>query len=422
MKTLHLTNCWHPRSGGIRTFYHALLEAAEARGHEIRLVAPAESSRVERVGRHGLIYHVEAPPAPFSPSYRILYPHRMLWPGSAVHRIMAAERPDLVEVCDKFTMNYLGGLLRVRMLPGIDFRPVVIGLSCERLDRTFEVYAGPGTVYSWLSRLYLRWLYFPLADHHIAVSEFVAAELRQVSTGHKVERGVWVGPMGVDARTFGGVARDQEQRERVLALTGGDSDSVVLVYAGRIASEKNLPLLLETMQRLAERPDGHRYRLLLVGDGDARNQLMARAETHLPGQVHFATHQSNPAALAALLAACDIFVHPNPCEPFGIAPLEAMAAGLPVVAPDRGGILSYANRENAWLAPPNAVGFAQAIAALGADEGERSRRVARARETASASAWPAAASRYLDLYEHLHARVLRAEASPGLEPVFYSTR
>ena len=58
----------------------------------------------------------------------------------------------------------------------------------------------------------------------------------------------------------------------------------------------------------------------------------------------------------------DVFVHPNPREPFGIAPLEAMASGVPIVAPNAGGILSYATDENIWLVEPTGENFASACA------------------------------------------------------------
>ncbi len=73
--------------------------------------------------------------------------------------------------------------------------------------------------------------------------------------------------------------------------------------------------------------------------------------------------------LANLFANCDAFVHPNPREPFGITPLEAMASGLPVVAPNSGGVLSYANSENAWLSEPTAECFSEAIRDIFVDEG-----------------------------------------------------
>lgn len=422
MKTLHLTNSWHPNSGGIRTFYSAMLEAANAEGHSMRLVVPAEESRVEEVGRFGRIYHVRAPKAPFSPSYRILYPHRALLPGGDVYRILVSEQPDLVEVCDKFTMNYLGGLLRVGMLPGIDFRPAVVGLSCERLDQTARTYAFGESLSRWFASSYLRWLYFPLADHHIAVSSFVADELRAVSNGHKVDRGVWIGAMGVNAGIFASQKPDARTRKELLALAGGDETTRLLVYAGRMALEKNIPLLIGAMQLLTDACSPHDYRLLMVGDGDARAELEAEAEQRTPGLIHFIGHRREAQDLARLLASCDAFVHPNPTEPFGIAPLEAMAAGLPLVAPNSGGVVTYANEDNAWLAPPEPEAFARAIQDVFVDHGERQRRVEKARRDAEARTWPEAASHYLRLYRELHARVMRAGDGYSLDPAFVSTR
>lgn len=420
MKTLHLTNYWHPKSGGIRTFYTALMEAANDRGHQMRLVVPSGRNAVERVGRHGIIYEIESPPAPFGASYRILYPHRALLPGGRIHAILAQERPDLIEICDKFTLPYLGGLLRVGMVPGIDFRPAVIGLSCERLDRTIETYLPAGSWTKVFSSLYLRWLYFPLCDHHIAVSHYVAEELRAVSGGHKVDRGVWIGQMGADAARFGSIRRDVRARTELLIRLGGDDRTIILVYAGRMAREKNLPLLIETMQILASGEEGQRYRLLMVGDGDERAPLQRQAEYQAPGLVHFFGYIG--AELPSLLAACDIFVHPNPAEPFGIGPLEAMAAGLPLAVPASGGVLSYANRDNAWLAPPEPAAFAQLIRDAWRDQAERERRAENARRTAREMAWPRAAARFLDLYPALHSLVLRGTPVQGLEPEFVSTR
>lgn len=134
MKTLHLTNSWHERSGGIATFYRELLRAAEARGHEMRLVVPAETTRVEEVGRHGLIYHLRAPRALFNRSYRMLLPHRYLLPASGIVRILDREQPDLLETCDKYLLLYLDGLLRIGAHPFVRRRPPIVGLSCERMD------------------------------------------------------------------------------------------------------------------------------------------------------------------------------------------------------------------------------------------------------------------------------------------------
>ena len=73
-------------------------------------------------------------------------------------------------------------------------------------------------------------------------------------------------------------------------------------------------------------------------------------------------HIADPERLADIYANCDALVHPNPREPFGIAPLEAMASGLPVVVARSGGVLSYANEENSWLAEPTGAAFSEGSA------------------------------------------------------------
>ena len=64
IKTLHLTNAWHECSGGIATFYRALLDAGNRHKRPVRLVVPGPLDRVEEVGAFGRIYFVAAPKAP----------------------------------------------------------------------------------------------------------------------------------------------------------------------------------------------------------------------------------------------------------------------------------------------------------------------------------------------------------------------
>jgi len=126
IKTLHLTNAWHATSGGIATFYRALLSQANDQGHPIRLVVPGDADRLERAGPYGLIYFVKARQAPLNSSYRIMLPDTFLGRHGTIRRILDDERPDVVEVCDKYTLPYLCRLLRERWLLGQDFRPVTV--------------------------------------------------------------------------------------------------------------------------------------------------------------------------------------------------------------------------------------------------------------------------------------------------------
>jgi alpha-1,6-mannosyltransferase len=417
VKTLHLTNAWHETSGGIATFYRALMSAASQRGHHIRLVVPGETDRVEEFSEFAKIYHVKAPHARFNRKYRTIYPSQYLARASRVQQILAAERPALVEICDKYTLNYLGTLLRLRLLPALDFRSVVIGLSCERMDDNFRTYVGSVPLSRAFCVAYMKWIYFPFFDHHIANSDYTAEELRSASRGHMVDRNIWIQPMGVDLELFSPERRSQERRQQLLRRGGANRDSVLLLYAGRLAPEKNLSLLFELVVRLAAGAKRD-YRFLVAGDGIERGRWEAFCEKHAAGRVAFLGHIKSPDELADLFANADVFVHPNPREPFGIAPLEAMASGLPLVAPNRGGVTSYANAENAWVAPADVESFAAAIDELLANESERNRRLQNALRTAAEYRWDRVASSFLDLYAEL-ARVDRSTALPP--PAFSST-
>jgi alpha-1,6-mannosyltransferase len=248
----------------------------------------------------------------------------------------------------------------------------------------------------------MKWLYFPFFDHHIANSAYTAEELRTASQGHLVRRNVWIRPMGVDMGHLSPARKSAEGRERLLKMCGGGRKSVLLLYAGRLVPEKNLALLFELVARLVG--DRQRdYRLLVAGDGMERGKWEQFCRREAPGRVAFLGHLKSADALADVLANADTFLHPNPREPFGIAPLEAMASGLPLVAPNSGGVTSYANAANAWLAPADAGSFAEAINRVLSDDQERRRRVREALRTAAEFRWDAVAPRFLDLYAELSA-------------------
>jgi alpha-1,6-mannosyltransferase len=420
MKTLHLTNCWHSESGGIATFYRALLNQAEVERREIRLVVPGAENGVETHGRYGRIYRVRSRPSPFSPGYRVMAPFSYLLPRGLVRQILAEERPDLVECCDKYTLNYLAGLLRKKALGIPGYRPVVVGLTCERMDENMASYVSPGRLARLFCRWYMQWLYFPLFDHHIAVSHHTAAELNLASFGHRVRRGVWVRPMGADCSLFTPARRSENFRHWLESRTGAPEGASVLLYAGRLAPEKNIGILADTM-RLLERRHPGQFHLVMAGDGPKRQCLERDCERDLPGAVWFLGYIRDREALACIYANCDSLLHPNPREPFGIAPLEAMASGLPVIGPRAGGIMSYANAGNALLVPPDPESFAGAACNLRENVAlaEALRQAGRA--TALRFDWPAVTSSFFALYEQLYDVVQGARTEPNVAPAFYST-
>ena len=78
----------------------------------------------------------------------------------------------------------------------------MLGLSCERMDENVAAYVGNSAFHRGFCRWYMHWIYFPFFDHHIAVSEHAASELVAASRRHRVRRGIWIRPMGVDVTRF----------------------------------------------------------------------------------------------------------------------------------------------------------------------------------------------------------------------------
>ncbi len=419
LKTIHLTNAWHATSGGIGTFYRSLMNAANDAGHQLRLVVPAEQEAIEENGKFGRIYHVKSARAPLNGSYRFLYPLHYLRPHGKICQILNAEQPNLVEICDKYTLPYLGGLLRIGKLKRVALEASVVGLSCERMDENMAAYFGGHRLGVQFCRWYMKNIYFPQFDHHIANSDHTAEELRYAARGHKIRRGVWVRPMGVDCSGLSPSMRCGDMRRELALRAGGTENSVLLLYVGRLVPEKNLALLAETMRELAGR-SGVDYRLLIAGQGMSRAPFERACAAAAPGRVLMLDHVTDRQELGRLYASCDVFVHPNPREPFGIAPLEAMASGLPLVAPNAGGITSYANSANAWLADPSAETFADAIEDACAPGDRQRRKIEAALRTAAQYDWPAVAGQFLQLYQDL-AHSFQQRREPSGKPRFYST-
>ncbi|HKE84651.1 MAG TPA: glycosyltransferase [Vicinamibacterales bacterium] len=400
LTTLHITNSYHPTSGGIRTFYHALLEAGNEVGRSVRLIVPGPKTTIEEVGAFGRIYSVKAPHAPvFDRRYRLITPSAFM-PAvrSEVIDILERERPDVVELCDKYSLPYLAAMLRKRWHPRVP-RPALVGLTCERFDDNMSAYVSDAPWARAFTRWYIRHIYGPPFDAHIANSDYTAGELRTALH----DRDPWfirTCPMGVDADGFGPSRRNPALRTHLLCRARGAAESTLVFYAGRLSPEKNIALLVDAMRELAI-DRAHDFRLVVAGDGPLADPLRRQATGMLEGRIVLCGNLTRE-TLADYCASCDVFVHPNPREPFGIGPLEAMASGVPVVVPDSGGVLEYASPGNAWLAQPTATAFAAAIRAARSGDDAR---IAAAAKTADRFRWRDATRRYFDAYDDIHGRV-----------------
>ncbi len=423
IRSVHLTNYYHKNSGGISTSFNNLLAAAERHGREVRLIVPGESEAVEDVNPFARIYYVPAKYSPiFDRRYRIMMPWQYMVKDSIIRRILLEEKPDIIEVTDKYTLSLLGVMIRTNNFKKLG-RPILVHFSCERMDDNIGSFLTAGKLGKWFARRVIGNYTMPNFDFHIANSTYTAEEFFTSISAEKnprrsdrflnwcwqafkaprlpIDERIFVCPRGVDSVFFTPDRVSENVRREMTERAGIPEDAIILLYAGRISPEKKIGLLVDMMKALS-RDRVRDHRLLIAGAGPQADWLKTLSEKHFPGKAIQLGHLEKD-RLADYYANADIFVHPNPREPFGIAPLEAMASGVPTVAPNSGGVLSYATSENAWLVEPNGDAFAKAVQEI-VENGElRNAKIASALATARANTREASTDRLFAAYDRMYA-------------------
>lgn len=176
----------------------------------------------------------------------------------------------------------------------------------------------------------------------------------------------------------------------------------ILIYVGSEHPRKNFTTVLEVVHRLRkEFPD---ILLIKVGDAGLRlgrkqtldtiDRLGLTKHIHLVGRI--STEQINE-----LYNISDALLFPSRYEGFGMTPLEAMAAGCPVVCSNATSIPEVVGDAAMLQAPSNIEGFADSIRRLMKDETLREAMIEKGRKRASLFSWDAAAQKTLSLYRSL---------------------
>lgn len=428
IKSVHITNYYHKNSGGISTAYDRLLDAANRHRRFVRLIVPGETDSREEVGEFGRIYFVKARPAPvFDRRYRMMLPFHYLQTGTPIREILKSEMPDIVEIGEKYALSLLAGVIRKGYFKSLG-RPMLVHFSCERMDDNLRAFVSGLPPSKWFSRRVMGNYVYPMFDYHLANSEYTAREIHDSvsidANPHRSKRffnfchrffrssdlppdkRIFINQCGADIELFNIERKQAGKRKEILTEARFPENSTVLLYAGRLSPEKNIQLIPKIFRSLLGfyNLDSQRreYRLLIAGDGPLNKWLKEKLEKLAPGKYKILGHIADREKLADIYANSDIFVHPNPREPFGIGPLEAMASGLPVVAPNSGGILSYANDDNAWLGEAQTEDYFAAIRDVFKNDERRKRKIENALKTVRNYSWENSTDRLFAIYDEMY--------------------
>jgi phosphatidylinositol alpha 1,6-mannosyltransferase len=296
LRVLVVSESFLPQVNGVTNSVRRVLEHLAAEGHHAVLVAPTGPESYAGFP----VIHARSANLPFYPDFRVgLETRRRL------RTVMERFRPDLVHIASPATLGHQAARAAARLgVPTVAiYQTDLVGFA-ERYD----VPGGARAAAALTRRIHT------LVDRTLAPSSASLDQLRRLGVP---EVALW--PRGVDAQAFHPVWRSPELR-RQLAPDG----RLLVGYVGRLAPEKELHLL----SHLADDP---RYQLVVVGGGPEEQRL----RTLLPGAAFLGVLHG--VELSRAYASLDVFVHTGRHETYCQSAQEALASGVPVVAPRAGG-------------------------------------------------------------------------------------
>ena len=385
-----LTQSWSAVGGGVGTYLrHKRQHILASTPHRHLLIVPGARDEVVEEGQ-AITVTIASPKVPGSPNYRL-----MLRNG-AVRAALERFKPDLIECQDAYNLPW-AAIAHARQHPGTalaaaymtDFPTVYVERPFRKIVGKTAAAAAARLCYWYCGQLYRRF------DAMFALSENGGMTKLQSLGIDRIE----VVPLGVELGEFSPLRRDPELRRQL----GLGSEQPLLVYAGRLDSEKKAKLVVDAFRQLPRDLGAH---LLMIGDGPSRESILASRDPriHAPGYVR------DRSELASWLASADIYVSGMADETFGVSIVEAQASGLPVVGIAAGAMVDRVTPEIGRLGPE---GAARAMAAniLEMWQSDRSRISEIAQHHARQYSWDRSMA---DLFTSLYPKAFRHAAARAM--------
>ncbi len=367
MRIAIFTETFLPATDGVVTRLRYTLEELSRMDDDMLIIAPKYG---EGPGSYAgaPIHRVASVPFPPYPQIKLAPPN----PG--VGKALRSFRPDLIHAVNPFILG-MGTPYYARRLK------VPLVASYHTNVATYARYYRLGFSYE-ATRWYTRQLH-NRAEINLCTSRSTMDYL--LREGIKQVR-LW--PQGVDARLFHPDKASEEWRER---LSAGHPSDKLLLYVGRLAPEKGIERLKVVLREVPG------ARLAIVGDGPARRDL----EREFAGTPTIFTGLLHGEDLAAAYASADVFLFPSTTETLGMAMIEALASGLPVVAARSGASHEVVSEGKNGLLyeADSAASFVTAVRTLFSDDTLREALARGARATAEERDWGSSTRTLRGYYE-----------------------
>ena len=336
-KIAHIANLYGPKSGGLKTAMNSMAQEYQKFGHEVMLIVPGEKDLVVQKP-FGTVVEIKAPIIPFSGGYRIIFN------TNKVKQELKKFAPDFLEISDRTTLLNLADWAREESINTAFY-------AHERVDKVIDAFL-PLLPFKKIMINYANQKIANRVDHIIATTEYAATEFRRLNLSNDLNSKLAISPLGVDLKQFTPENFSSESRANI------GSGVKILLACTRFSKEKDPEFLLDIAR--ACKINGTQIQLIIAGSGPLAKKLVARAEKEdLP--VSFIGFIADKNYLAQLLASADLFLAVGPIETFGLAALEALASGTPVICRDTSAITEIIDSKCGYSLPRDSSQWAEEI-------------------------------------------------------------
>jgi len=386
-----VSDVYFPRVNGVSTSIQTFRKRLVQLGHESWLIAPeygsasSDETNILRVPSHGVLFDPE---------------DRRMQLRSILHQLPELRRQqfDLVHIQTPFVAHYAGVLLSKRLgLPRVE--------TYHTLFEEYLYHYVPFVPKAWMRALARR--FSCTQCNNLDAVVVPSAAVLQVLRAYGVRVPIEIIPTGIEMEQLAG-----GDGAAFRAHHGIAPGRPTLMHVGRVAFEKNIDFLLRVVMRVRQRIPG--VLLVIAGEGPALGYLRRlAARLDAVGSVLFVGYQDRKQALLDCYRAGDVFVFASRTETQGLVLLEAMALGVPVVAPAILGTKEILDAgRGALISPLDEAEFAAKVVTLLEDDRLRSRLGQEARSYAREWEARRMAERMAEFYSKVRETRLLAVSSP----------
>ncbi len=247
---------------------------------------------------------------------------------------LKAFQPDVIHV-DEPERLFLGFL----KIPGIGYAksaniPCVSFYRTNFIEYVDDYFIFPSFVNAWIKLAFLKIFLYIYGSYDVTLVSSRVTYQKIIELGFK--NAEYANLLGFDFESYSPALKTACFFEDIYRISGLDG-KIKIIFLGRLTPDKGWEFTIDCLSKLSQTVDLKEIALIIAGDGPMRDEIMARLGD-LGFEVHFLGRVS-PDNVPNLLANCDLHVTTSEKETRGLTVLEAFAAGIPVIAPNKGGVI-----------------------------------------------------------------------------------